>query len=68
MVDDSIHVFDINPRFSGSTGSFSLVFNGPHLLVQKYFSGVMPHFSCTDSYFESVRYYDDLIINDIPNE
>jgi carbamoyl-phosphate synthase large subunit len=61
MVGDSINVFDLNPRFSGSTSVFAKVFNGPHLLVQKYFSGIMPEFSCTSHYFESVRYYDDLI-------
>jgi len=57
------HVFDLNPRFSGSTAVFSEVFNGPHLLVQRHINGVMPPFSCSAVYFESVRYFEDLIFN-----
>jgi hypothetical protein len=57
------HVFDLNPRFSGSTAVFSEVFNGPHLLVQSYIHGLMPSFACSEVYFESVRYFDDLIFN-----
>lgn len=63
LVNGIPHVFDLNPRFSGSTGVFSEVFNGPHLLAQKYFSGAMPTFICADKYFESVRYYEDMIVD-----
>ncbi len=63
LVDGQAHIFDLNPRFSGSTGAFSKVFNGPHLLTQKYHQGFMPEFNCSKEYFESVRYYDDLFYN-----
>ena len=67
MVDGMPHVFDLNPRFSGSTAVFALIFNGPDLLVQKALHGVMPDFLCGDRYFESVRFYDDLVV-DVPQE
>mgnify|MGYP007017145898 CR=1 FL=1 len=67
MVGDSFHVFDLNPRFSGSTSAFSLIFNGPHLLAQKYYNGVMPDFTCSDRYFESARYYEDFVFNEHTN-
>jgi len=63
LVDGVPHVFDLNPRFSGSTGVFSEIFNGPHLLVQSHVHGAMPPFACADGYFESVRYFEDLIFN-----
>jgi carbamoyl-phosphate synthase large subunit len=63
IVNDTPYVFDLNPRFSGSTGVFSEVFNGPHLLTQRYCTGVLPSFDCSNKYFESVRYYEDLIYN-----
>jgi len=63
MINKSYNVFDLNPRFSGSTGSFSLIFNGPHLLAQKYHRGVMPFFLDENNYFESVRYLDEFIIH-----
>ena len=67
-VGEKFQVFDLNPRFSGSTSVFSLVFNGPDLLVQKALLGNMPLFSCTDRYFESMRYYEDYVVNRTPDE
>lgn len=67
LVDNDFHVFDLNPRFSGSTGVFSEIFNGPHLLVNRFLHNEMPPFECSDEYFESVRYLDDLIYNRYEN-
>ena len=63
-----LQVFDINPRFSGSTAVFSLVFNGPDLLVQKAVSGRMPKFKCSDRYFESMRYLADIVVDRAPHD
>jgi carbamoyl-phosphate synthase large subunit len=61
-------VFDLNPRFSGSTSVFALVFNGPDLLARKALSGKMPSFSCSTRYFESMRYQSDVVVDRLPNE
>ena len=59
-----VSVFDINPRFSGSTSVFARVLNGPELLVEKYLTGSMPEFTPSTRFFESARYYDDWIYNE----
>lgn len=53
---DGIKVFDLNPRFSGSTFAFSKIFNGPDLLVRKVLEGNMPNFFISERFFESIRY------------
>jgi len=67
-VGDGFQIFDLNPRFSGSTAVFSLVFNGPDLLVWKALTGSMPDFTCSERYFESMRYHADYVVNGLPNE
>ena len=57
-------VFDINPRFSGSTSVFARVLNGPELLVEKYLTGYMPKFIPSNTFFESAVYSEDWIYNE----
>jgi carbamoyl-phosphate synthase large subunit len=48
VVNDLVHVFEINPRFSGTTSLRAIVgYNEPDTLIQKYFSGAEPelHFA-----------------------
>ncbi len=66
--DGQVQVFDLNPRFSGSTAVFALVFNGPDVLVRKAISGSMPAFSCSDRYFESMRYHADYVVDRLPDD
>lgn len=61
-----LQVFDLNPRFSGSTAVFALIFNGPDLLVRRAISGSMPDFSCSERYFEAMRYYADYVVDRLP--
>lgn len=62
VIDQTYYIFDINPRFSGSTSLFSLIFNGPHLLCQQIKQGTMPSFNHNTSPFSSMRYYEDFVI------
>jgi carbamoyl-phosphate synthase large subunit len=62
--DGRLSVFDINPRFSGSTSVFARVFNGPELLVEKLLTGSMPKFIPSTRFFESTIYYEDWIYNE----
>lgn len=59
-----LSVFDINPRFSGSTSVFARVLNGPELLVEKYLTGFMPKFTPSNRFFESAVYLEDWIYNE----
>ncbi len=63
-----LQVFDLNPRFSGSTAVFALIFNGPDLLVRRTISGSMPDFSCSERYFEAMRYYADYVVERLPDD
>ncbi len=60
---EELQVFDLNPRFSGSTAVFAQVFNGPDLLVCKTLEGCMPDFVTSGRYFESMRYLADYIVD-----
>ena len=64
IVDGRVSVFDINPRFSGSTSVFAQVFNGPDLLIQKYLTGIMPKITPSTRFFESALYHEDWIYNE----
>lgn len=64
---DEFQVFDLNPRFSGSTAVFAQVFNGPDLLVRRALEGAMPLFTPSTRYFESMRYLADYIVDRCPD-
>ena len=63
-----MQVFDLNPRFSGSTAVFARVFNGPDVLVRKAVTGSIPVFSCSENYFESIRYLADYVVDRLPDD
>ena len=67
LVDNDLQVFDLNPRFSGSTAVFAQVFNGPDLLIRRALSGSMPDVVLSSRYFESMRYLADFMVERIPD-
>jgi hypothetical protein len=66
-VNGEYQVFDLNPRFSGSTAVFAQIFNGPDLLVRRAVEGAMPRFTPSAKYFESMRYLADYIVDRSPD-
>lgn len=64
---EECQVFDLNPRFSGSTAVFAQVVNGPDLLVRQALEGSMPGFTLSARYFESMRYLADYIVDRPPD-
>lgn len=67
LTGDDWQVFDLNPRFSGSTAVFAQVFNGPDLLIRRALSGAMPEVVLSSRYFESMRYLADCIVDRSPD-
>jgi carbamoyl-phosphate synthase large subunit len=68
QIGNERQVFDLNPRFSGSTAVFAQVFNGPDLLIRCAISGAMPDVMLSSRYFESMRYLHDWIVDRSPDD
>ncbi len=63
-VEDRVYVFEINPRFSGTTSLRSMVgYNEPDILIRKHILGehIAPHFNFTEGYI--ARGLDETLIS-----